>query len=249
MRTADLMIFNSRYMRRAYRENAGFEEKASEIVYAAISERTHCAASRLRGTVPRKRHQVLSVSVMAPHKGIETVVQAVRMLHERYGIPARLLLVGRWADRRYEARIRELVDELALWDDVEFKGHVSRRELHVHYAESEAFCLMSKCESFGIPAVEAQAFGTPVVSSNRCAIPRSAVRARSTQTPTTANRWRSDWHGCSARKGRGRPCRERQRKTRRSTDGPGALDPWSGRLTDSLRFPEHRRSTVHGHAG
>ena len=39
------------------------------------------------------------------------------------------------------------------------------------YAESQVFCLMSRCESFGIPAIEAQLFGTPVVCSTACAVP------------------------------------------------------------------------------
>jgi glycosyltransferase involved in cell wall biosynthesis len=67
--------------------------------------------------------------------------------------------------------IRSLVGELNLNGAVQFKGHVSQEELYRYYAESRVFCLMSTCESFGIPAVEAQAFGTPVVSSNCCAIP------------------------------------------------------------------------------
>ena len=36
------------------------------------------------------------------------------------------------------------------------------------------FCLLSRCESFGIPAIEAQAFGTPTVVADVCAPPEVA---------------------------------------------------------------------------
>ena len=76
-----------------------------------------------------------------------------------------LHLVGSWPDAVYERRIRNLVSELGLGEQVHFHGFVSREELDCLYAESQVFCLMSRCESFGIPAIEAQLFGTPVVCS------------------------------------------------------------------------------------
>ena len=60
---------------------------------------------------------------------------------------------------------------------VEITGRVSRDELYRHYSEAKVFCLMSACESFGIPAAEAQAFGTPVVASQDCAIPEVCAGA------------------------------------------------------------------------
>ena len=170
MRDAAMMVFNSEYMRHAYRENACSEEKVSLVVYQAIDGKARSAAFSMRNT-EKRAYQVLSVSVMAPHKGIETLVKAIGTIRKLYGIPVKLVLVGGWPDSKYEHLIRSLIIELNLESEVEIKGHVSDHDLYRYYAESKLFCLMSRCESFGIPAIEAQAFGTPVVSSNCCAIP------------------------------------------------------------------------------
>jgi len=169
MRVADVMIFNSLYMQQAYRENAGVRERRGLVVFQAIDEssRARAAAST---QVPRQPFQVLSVSVMAPHKNIETLVRAFQRVHQTHP-QARLILAGSWPDAGYEKRIRDEVRVLGLDDAVEFTGFVSRERLDQLYAESRIFCLMSRCESFGIPAIESQLFGTPVVSSTVCAIP------------------------------------------------------------------------------
>lgn len=170
MQQARMMIFNSEYMRSIYRENAGFTEKDSEVVYQGVDDETFQAASVLKG-VERRPLRVASVSAMAPHKGVETLVQAVYHVRRDSGVGVELELVGAWPDKPYETRIRKLIAALGLDDAVRIRGHVSQEELDMAYAQARVFCLMSHCESFGIPAVEAQAFGTPVVSSNCCAIP------------------------------------------------------------------------------
>ncbi len=53
---------------------------------------------------------------------------------------------------------------------VEILGRVSDEELHRQYAFNQVYALPSHCESYGIPAAEAMAFGTPVVSTTCCAI-------------------------------------------------------------------------------
>lgn len=166
---AALMIFNSRYMREAYCRNAGAAPAHELVVYQAISDDTHAAAAR--SGIPRVRDRIVSVSAMAPHKGAATLVEAVALLRAQSGWAGSLVLVGGWPDRGHELSVRRRVAQLGLSDCVRFAGHVPDSELHSLYASSGAFCLLSRCESFGIPAVEAQAFGTPVVSSDCCAIP------------------------------------------------------------------------------
>jgi glycosyltransferase involved in cell wall biosynthesis len=169
LRVAHVMIFNSRYMQQAYRENAGFEEKHGIVVHQAADDAVRGRAADL-SDVPRKREQILSVSAMAPHKNVEALLRAFAIVRSSHS-PARLVLAGAWPDAAYERKVRALAASLGITAAVEFAGHVTREQLDRFYAESRIFCLMSRCESFGIPAIEAQLFGTPVVTSTVCAMP------------------------------------------------------------------------------
>lgn len=169
MRKTSAMLYLSRHLQELYRKNAGgATERASQVVYTAIDEETHQAA---RNNAAKKvPGLILSVSVMAPWKGTDVLVDVLAALRRR-GSAAVLRLVGPWSDKRYEALVRKKIQSHRLEDSVAITGGVSKEELHRHYAEASVYCLMSECESFGIPAVEAQAFGAPVVGSSVCAMP------------------------------------------------------------------------------
>lgn len=169
MQAADVLIFNSRYMQQVYRANASCRERRGLVVYQAVGDDARMRAAQCANR-SRRSWQILCVSVMAPHKNVETLLYAFARL--RMVCPeTNLVLAGSWPDPVYERRIRALVRKLKLTDAVVFTGFVDRCRLEELYAESRIFCLMSRCESFGIPAIEAQLFGTPVVSSTVCAIP------------------------------------------------------------------------------
>lgn len=168
---ADTMVYNSRHMQELYRRNApGLPAAADCIAYQGIDDATHAAAAAAGANQPRDEWRILSVSAMAHWKGAQTLIAALKRLRDR-GHPATVSLVGPWPDAAYEARIRRQIAELDLNDAVEITGLLTDDELRNAYATARVYCLMSRCESFGIPAIEAQAFGTPVVGSNVCAMP------------------------------------------------------------------------------
>lgn len=170
VRRAALVAYGSRYMQRLYRENAGREEGTGVIAYPAAADDVHAAAA-LPERPARDAGHVLCVAVMAPHKGVETLVRSVAELRRDAAAPVTLSLVGPWPDARYERDMRSLARQLGVAECVRFAGHVPREELLSLYARARVFALTSQCESFAIPCVEAQAFGTPVLASDCCASP------------------------------------------------------------------------------
>lgn len=95
------------------------------------------------------------------NKNLERVVEAIS------GIRCRLKIVGKLtADQ--EALLKER--------QINFTSYfnISEAELMYHYEQSDMLVFCSTLEGFGLPIVEAQTIGRPVVTSNTSAMPETA---------------------------------------------------------------------------
>lgn len=165
------MAFNSEYMQALYAEHLGSSTRPSVVVLQGVDE----ALFQLQGAgdLCGRSQDILAVSVMAAHKGIEVLVGAFsRLAKERP--QARLRLIGGWPDDDYRALVDARITASGVAERIEVLGHVDAETLRASYRRARAFCLPSRCESFGIPAVEAQVAGTPVVVAAGTAAPEIA---------------------------------------------------------------------------
>ncbi|MFC1740314.1 glycosyltransferase family 4 protein [Pseudomonadota bacterium] len=177
-RNAEQMVYISVHLRDLYRnanQDSLDREAPSTIAYVGLDDQLFASAEETK-SLERKPYSILCVSALAPWKGAETLVEAVNLLRLR-DIPAVLDLVGPWPDQAYREKIEALIALRGLSDAIRIHGKVPVEELYRHNATHQVYCLMSSSESFGIPAAEAMAFGTPIVSADCCAIAEICDRA------------------------------------------------------------------------
>jgi glycosyltransferase involved in cell wall biosynthesis len=177
-RHAEHMVYISDHLRALYRQanqDLAEREAPSTVAYVGLDDALHRRVAEF-ADLPRKPLSILSVSAFAAWKGVATMVDAVHLLRQR-GIAATLDLAGPWPDPGHREAIEAQVGRLGLGGVVTIHGKVDVESLHRLYATHQVYCLMSSSESFGIPAAEAMAFGTPVVATECCAIAEVCERA------------------------------------------------------------------------
>ncbi|MDO8573890.1 MAG: glycosyltransferase family 1 protein, partial [Candidatus Daviesbacteria bacterium] len=109
----------------------------------------------------------LFVGTVQPRKNLERVIKAVAKIKNK-----NLIIVGSrgWLSDK----IYQLPKELGIEDRVKFLGHVPDEELPPLYSNAEALLFPSLFEGFGLPILEAQACGCPVITSNISSMPEVA---------------------------------------------------------------------------
>ncbi len=120
----------------------------------------------------RSNRLIVTTSADTPLKGLRYLLLAVSRIMQKRKI--KLLVVG--APRK-KGPIQKLIRQLGIGSFIRFTGVIDNGEYVRQYAQATAAVIPSLYEGFGLPAGEAMACATPVISTTGGALPEVVGKA------------------------------------------------------------------------
>jgi glycosyltransferase involved in cell wall biosynthesis len=115
---------------------------------------------------------LLAVGVNKPHKNLRFLVEVFGEWKRRARSDVSLVLCG--PRRENDGELRRAAERGACADQVCFVSYTEHERMPALYQAAEALVFPSLYEGFGLPVLEAQRVGTPVIASNAASIPEVA---------------------------------------------------------------------------
>jgi len=169
LRQADMIICVSSQTKEEVMQRYGVPASRLVVVPHAISPKFRPLPE------VRKENLIGYVGAFKRRKNLEYLVRAFDMHVRTYpSSDLRLVLCGDGTDR---GRLEALIGELGLVDRVELRGPVPEEKLVETYCSFSMLAMTSFQEGFGLPIIEAQACGVPVLTVEGAMIPEEVTRA------------------------------------------------------------------------
>ena len=114
---------------------------------------------------------VLYAGAAYPHKNLEKLMEAWKILGEKFDDEYQLVLAGK--DNYFYKRLRQQCNNVTMKQckNVIFIGFISDEDLADLYEQADLYVFPSLYEGFGLSPLEAMAHGVPVASSNSSCLP------------------------------------------------------------------------------
>jgi glycosyltransferase involved in cell wall biosynthesis len=123
----------------------------------------------VRKSYPSRRFRIGVAARLYPVKGVALVLHAVQLL-ELQGLDVELRIAGAGPERE---RLEGLASALGIGVRVSFLG--SLRDMQVFYREVDCLVHPPLTEAFGLVAIEAAAFGCPVIAAAIDGLPEAVT--------------------------------------------------------------------------
>jgi glycosyltransferase involved in cell wall biosynthesis len=124
---------------------------------------------------------VLNVGGIHERKNIPRLIHAFAKFVTDTGFPGKLLITGSVSGAPYQEKMKPICDaavrETGMVERVVFTGFIPDEELDSLLRGAKLLIYPSLYEGFGIPILEAMKVGTPVITSNKTAMPEVAGNA------------------------------------------------------------------------
>jgi glycosyltransferase involved in cell wall biosynthesis len=150
-------------------------ENKVEVIYEGVSLVIASKAKQSRSddneiatvaTLPRndKKPYLLFIGRLEKRKNIEGIILTFEILKEKYKIPHKLVLAGKYGYG--EDDIKDKIDNFKYKDEIIMPGFVRDEDKGELIKNADVFLFPTFYEGFGLPILEAQNLGVPVVTSN-----------------------------------------------------------------------------------
>jgi len=170
---ASAVIVPSEAVKQAIVSRLGTEEGKVRVVPLGIGEEFLAPVAEDRVAAMRERYDIagpyfLCVGNLEPKKNLAATIEAFARARRQHDLPHELILAGgkSWRSGDVGQALARAGANVA-----KRIGYAAPEDLPALYAGAEGLVFWSLVEGFGLPALEAMACGTPVICSDRGALP------------------------------------------------------------------------------
>ncbi len=144
-------------------------EEKIRVVFEGYDQKNPHPAFRIQNRV---LPYLLFIGRLEERKNILRIIEAFVILKQTYQIPHELVLAGKpgYGYEKIRSKIHNLQSNIPICE----LGYVNEEEKWLLLRGADVFVFPTLYEGFGIPILEAQAAGTPVVTSNTSSLPEVA---------------------------------------------------------------------------
>ncbi|MBR6310049.1 MAG: glycosyltransferase family 4 protein [Paludibacteraceae bacterium] len=163
-KTADKIIAISEQSKRDAIEFLGADESKTEVVYQGCNNIFRQAVSDEQIAETKKKYDLpqdflLDVGAIEKRKNLENLIRAIAI--GKIDMP--LVVVG--GKSKYAEEMQNLANRLGVSKQIIYQHNIAHEDMPALYKGAKLFVYPSVFEGFGIPIIEAQCAGTPVLTS------------------------------------------------------------------------------------